>query len=159
TVFALTWAALRLRPLALKTRGRSRRALRHGRKTRAVRGEPMVWKEMQPGSRSRRARILAVLLALLTFVPAVLCLWKWAVEDRSPPLGDITNEYVRIVGTMVACALLLAVTLRSSGAITIEKEKETLDGLLTTPLSGPQILFGKWLGNVLAFRWSALLWL
>src|SRR5262249_3844731 len=45
TIFALTWAALRLRPLALRTPGRSRGAMRHGRKTRVVRGEPMVWKE------------------------------------------------------------------------------------------------------------------
>jgi len=158
TVFALTWAALRLRPLALRTPAGSRRVKRHGRQTREVRGDPMVWKEMQPGSRSRRARILVVLLTLLSLVPAIIIIGDWTLTRRGS-LGKDMNEYVRTIGTMVACALLLSITLRSSGSITIEREKETLDALLTTPLSGSQILFGKWLGNILAFRRSALLWL
>jgi ABC-type transport system involved in multi-copper enzyme maturation permease subunit len=158
TVIALTWAALRLRPLALWTPAGARSVKRRGRKTRLVRGDPMVWKEMQPGSRWHRTRILAVLLALLTFVPGAICLWQWALEGRGL-LGEITNTYIRSVGTMVACALLLSVLLRSSGAITIEKEKDTLDALLTTPLSRSQILFGKWLGNALAVRWTACMWL
>jgi ABC-type transport system involved in multi-copper enzyme maturation permease subunit len=158
TVIALTWAALRLRPLALRTRTGSRPVQDRGRQTRVVRGDPMVWKEMQPGSWSRRARILIVLLALLTLVPAVMCLWQGASRG-SASLSENANGYVQIVGTMVACGLLLSIMLRSSGAITIEKEKETLDALLTTPMPRSQILFGKWLGNALAFRWSASLWL
>jgi ABC-type transport system involved in multi-copper enzyme maturation permease subunit len=158
TVLALTWAALRLRPLALRTPTGSRRANRRGRETRVVRGDPMVWKELQPGSRSLRTRLLVVLLALLSLVPAVMILSQWTLTQNSP-LSEATSIYVRSVGTMAACALLLSIMLRSSGAITIEKEKATLDALLTTPMPRSQILFGKWLGNILALRWTALLWL
>jgi ABC-type transport system involved in multi-copper enzyme maturation permease subunit len=158
TLVALTWAALRLRPLALRTPARSRRGVRAGRKIRVVTGDPMVWKEMQPGSRSRRARLLVALMAFLSLVPAVIILGSWAL-NANVSLGQGMSDYVRTVGTMVACALLLAIMLRSSGSITIEKEKDTLDALLTTPLSRSQILFGKWLGNALAFRWTAFWWL
>ena len=48
----------------------------------------------------------------------------------------------------------------STPATTIsrERERQTLDGLLMTPLSAVEILFGKWLGCVASIRWGWL-WL
>ena len=127
----------------------------------------MVWKEMQPQMRSRWARLFFSLLAILSLIPAVIILAQSSQYPAGPralafgpqTLADYAQLYVQIVGTMAACALLLSIMLRSSGALTTEREKETLDALLTTPLSRSQILFGKWLGNILALRRTALLWL
>jgi hypothetical protein len=69
---------------------------------------------------------------------------------------------VRIAGTLVACVLLLAVAVRASSTISIERDRQTFDGLLTTPLDSDTILFGKWLGAVLSVRrgwlWLGALW-
>jgi len=37
--------------------------------------------------------------------------------------------------------------IRAAGAVSGEREKQTLDNLLTTPLATKRILFAKWLGE------------
>ena len=68
------------------------------------------------------------------------------------------NTWTRGVGAVVACCMLLAIGVRASSSILGERDKQTLDGLLTTPLSSDEILFGKWLGSVAGMRW-AWVWL
>src|SRR5262249_49881920 len=54
------------------------------------------------------------------------------------------------------------VAVRASTAISGERDRETLDGLLTSPLNSHDILFGKWLGSLLGVRrawfWLGLIW-
>jgi ABC-type transport system involved in multi-copper enzyme maturation permease subunit len=50
------------------------------------------------------------------------------------------------------------VALRAASSIAGERERQTWDSLLTTPLDSNDILYGKWLGSLLSVRW-ALLWL
>jgi ABC-type transport system involved in multi-copper enzyme maturation permease subunit len=56
----------------------------------------------------------------------------------------------------------MVVAVRASSAISIERDRQTLDSLLTTPLDSDAILFGKWLGAVLSVRrgwlWLGALW-
>jgi ABC-type transport system involved in multi-copper enzyme maturation permease subunit len=68
------------------------------------------------------------------------------------------NIWARIAGSAVATLLLLSVGVRAAGSVSGEREKATLDELLTTPLSAHSIIFAKWLGAILSVRWS-LLWL
>ena len=68
------------------------------------------------------------------------------------------NIWVRIAGTIVAILLLLAVAVRAATTVTNERDRQTMDSLLTTPLDSTTILFGKWLGSILAVRWGWL-WL
>jgi hypothetical protein len=69
---------------------------------------------------------------------------------------------VRVSGTLVACLLLLAVAVRASSGVSLERDRQTLDGLLTTPLSANAILGSKWLGAQLSVRrgwlWLGALW-
>src|SRR5439155_6335775 len=67
--------------------------------------------------------------------------------------GDI-NMWVRFVGTTVACLMLLGVAARAAGSVSGERDRQTLDGLLTSPLEVRAILGAKWLGNVLSMRWG-----
>ena len=68
------------------------------------------------------------------------------------------NVWVRVLGSLVACLLLLGVAARAASSVSNERDRQTLDGLLTSPLEGNAILFGKWLGSILSVRWGWL-WL
>jgi ABC-type transport system involved in multi-copper enzyme maturation permease subunit len=162
TVACLGWAILRLRGVFLKENTHSRTRLVAVRKTRVIGSSPIVWKEMQTGTRSIVTRALFAAMILLTFAPAFFIFGE--VNQISDPdwrehLANSFNFYLRSVGTLVICGLLLSILLKASGTVTIEREKQTLDTLLTTPLSTMEVLHGKWLGSILAFGRGALLWL
>src|SRR5260221_2754720 len=67
-----------------------------------------------------------------------------------------------IIGAIVACLLLGGVGLRAASGISGERERNTWDGLLTTPLESSSILWAKWLGSMASVRWGviwlALIW-
>lgn len=75
---------------------------------------------------------------------------------------DLNIIQVRITGTAVSCLLLLAVAVRAAGSVTGERDRQTLDGLLTTPLDSDTILFSKWLGAIVSVRrgwlWLGAIW-
>src|SRR5262249_34963247 len=73
-------------------------------------------------------------------------------------MATILNLWLRWVGTFLACFLLLGVAVRAAGSVSGERDRQTLDGLLITPLSNRSILFAKWLGSVLGGRgsWAGL---
>jgi ABC-type transport system involved in multi-copper enzyme maturation permease subunit len=162
TVLCLGWAMLRLRAVSLKASTGPRGRLATVRKTRVIGDSPIVWKEMQPGKNSRVTRALVAALIFLTFVPALFLLRDASMNSAAywrPHLAQSYNFYLRSVGTLVACGLLLSIVLKASGTITIEREKQTLDTLLTTPLSTADIIHEKWLGSILAFGRIGPLWL
>jgi ABC-type Na+ efflux pump permease subunit len=71
---------------------------------------------------------------------------------------EAVNQWVRSVGTIVASLVLLGIGIRAAGAVSGERERQTLDSLLTSSLMTKEILFAKWLGSILSVRW-AFLWL
>src|SRR5262249_3198766 len=58
----------------------------------------------------------------------------------------------RIAGACVGTLLLIGVAVRAAGSITGERDRQTLDSLLTSPLDSNDILTGKWLGSMLSMR-------
>ncbi|HKI36358.1 MAG TPA: ABC transporter permease subunit, partial [Gemmataceae bacterium] len=173
-LLAPLWAVLRLRAIALNETGEPARRrppiLALTRRPRL--GEhPMVWKEVFADHGLRvhwLGQAIVVLLVLASFVPVVVIayqfLGKYVYSGNAwERLGEDTQTWVvRVSGTGVACLLLLSVAVRASGSITGERDRQTLDGLLTTPLDSDTILFGKWLGAVLSARrgwlWLGALW-
>jgi ABC-2 family transporter protein len=138
---------------------RLRRRWRIGRR-------PMLWKEVvvDPGlAFNRFGRALIVLIVLASFVPAVwigvprALAWRNNVWDHLRiwhSLGTAINLWVRVVGTAVACLTLVGVAARAAGSVTGERDRQTLDGLLTSPLESGAILSAKWLGSILSPRWA-----
>ncbi len=138
---------------------------------------PMLWKEIfvEPGFRlSVPGRIVVGLVVLASLAPAVWIaveslrltpgrgFWdpsrsRW-YPSRDDYLVTQLNEWVRLVGSGVACLLLVAVAVRAAGRVTGERDKQTLDGLLLSPLQSYDILFAKWLGSLLSIRWG-FVWL
>jgi ABC-type transport system involved in multi-copper enzyme maturation permease subunit len=136
----------------------------------AVSDLPMIWKELfiEPLFRLRRlGQVIIWLLIVLSFIPAIwYILQDFDPVHRSPywrqaqteVLGQHLNAWVRIVGTAVASLLLLGVAVRASTAVGGERDRDTLDALLVSPLQSNDILLGKWLGSVMSVRWGWL-WL
>jgi ABC-type transport system involved in multi-copper enzyme maturation permease subunit len=163
----IAWSIARVRAIALKQAvtpqgGRSSRWWRLWRPR--LRNSPMLWKELFAESGLRfnaLGRIAVLLLALGTVFPLGLIVsnyfglpwgggpyhdWRW--------LSESMNVWVRIVGSASACLMLLGVAARASSCFSGERDRQTLDSLLTTPLTDAQILGAKWLGSVLSMRWG-----
>jgi ABC-type Na+ efflux pump permease subunit len=155
TIGLLWWAARRLRRAPARTDRKASKtsAVVSGspRKTRHVWGPPMVWKEMAiRGLPERRvaSRLLVTLTILVAFLPVVPVLFE---PDRRYRIEDL-NLCVRFYGTILSIILLIAILLRASHTISIERSKQTLEILRITPLSTAQIFWGKWLGTILSMR-------
>jgi ABC-type transport system involved in multi-copper enzyme maturation permease subunit len=165
-----TWAVLRLRAIALKETYGKAQKLRLGVRLfgrPAVGHRPMLWKEVfaEPGLRLHwLGRIVVALLVLASFVPLFFILddffEDWSRWRNSPYelLAANMNEWGRVVGAMVGSVLLLGVGVRAAGGITGERDRQTLDSLLTTPLESSAILYGKLLGSIFSVR-RGWLWL
>jgi ABC-type transport system involved in multi-copper enzyme maturation permease subunit len=147
----------------------------------AVTAWPMIWKETiaEPGLRFNwMGRIIVMLLLIVCFLPAgwiIIDFFVNLVEPQSYTmrygyggnitahdlwmrLGENMNIWVRFASTLLGSLMLLGVAVRAAGSISGERDKQTLDALLTSPLSCNAILFGKWLGSILSVRlgWIAL---
>jgi ABC-type transport system involved in multi-copper enzyme maturation permease subunit len=168
------WAVLRLRAVALqqmygKAVKRSLAARLGGRP--AVGDQPMLWKEVlaEGGIQFNWvSRILVAVLVCLSFLPTVLILWDYLLTPyrqgwmEEHMVERINILQVRVAGTIVGCLMLLAVAVRASTAYSTERDRQTLDSLLTTPLDSTTILWAKWLGAIASVRlgwiWLALIW-
>jgi ABC-type transport system involved in multi-copper enzyme maturation permease subunit len=149
----------------------------------------LLWKEVvvDRGFRLNRiTRMLIVAIAFASFVPPAASIYNYAMDQwffaiRDEPLQvqmglqpssvkqnlfenlrrDI-QSWLKIVGTLVACVTILAVAVRAAGSVTAERDRQTLDNLLTTPLNRDSILYSKWLASILSVRWTwlwlALMW-
>src|SRR5207237_9490985 len=83
--------------------------------------------------------------------------WYSVESNQRVPATELVRDWVRMVGMLGACLLMLTVAGRAATSLSNERDKETLDGLLTTPLSTNSILFAKWFGAVLSIRWGILI--
>jgi ABC-type Na+ efflux pump permease subunit len=175
TVVCATWAVLRVRSVALRqtTSKRRSKAVRLRPRIRPrLAIKPMVWKEVfvEPGFRLTWIGWIAVgVFVLISLAPAI---WIGVSYLNSGLPGarrasvliqqsiDELNSWMRITGAVVGCLLLLAVAARASTSISGERDRETLDALLASPLQSHDIIFAKWLGSLLSVRWGWLwLWL
>lgn len=124
---------------------------------------PMVWKEVfvpRLSLRTIRARILTGVIWGLFLLPVAVIFFYTARSWEQFTQGF--SLYIRIAGTLVLCMMIAAVGIRASHAICIEKDKQTLETLLSTSLTDREIIFGKWIGAVLGHGSSiyliAIIW-
>lgn len=156
-VICVAWSIMRLRGIALRqNNGRSRRILLPTFRvlTRPrVGSHPMLWKEIFAES-GLRLNVFGWLAAGAMLAASGISL-AYILEGTSPGnTSENINMWVRICGTLVACFLLVAVAARAATSISNEKDHQTFDALLTTPLPGSNILFAKWVGNIVGVRWG-----
>ncbi len=136
------------------------------RKRPAIGEFPMIWKEVY-SERSFKSglvgKIIMTILVLAALAPGVGVMvhysffatrgtggfYPWTLEEE---FARSMNAYVRTVGTGLGCLMILAVAIRAAGSIGSERDRQTFDSLLTTPMSNSEILFGKWLGSITGLR-------
>jgi ABC-type transport system involved in multi-copper enzyme maturation permease subunit len=122
---------------------------------------PMLWKELHIEGRSSRSWLVlfaGILLVLLTLGTGVYVVGQHTWDALFNPwrnrqsLVEDMNIWFRIAGSGVATLMLLMVAVRASTSITTERERDTFDALVATPLSAETILTSKLVGSMLSMR-------
>jgi len=150
-------------------RGRTWFGLGRKRKLPRIGNYPMLWKEvhLERGFRLHiLLRILFMILFILSLVPLIaICINVLYDFDRPiyggslwEIVGRSMNVYVRSVGMLVGILGLIGVAVRAASSVRSEREKDTFDAILTSPISSEEILFAKWLGSIGSVRW-VFVWL
>jgi ABC-type transport system involved in multi-copper enzyme maturation permease subunit len=159
-LLTLATAAVRrvhLRELSRGERQKRRLFSRRPRWRPRIGDRPMIWKEAFAGTAKTRLGIIGW-LAMAAIVTTVMGLmlygfWYALVEDR--PRQFIEGLYS--LSAFIGSGLLLMGAARSASLITVEKERDTWVSLLSTPLSGAEIIGGKLLGNLYSLRYGIAL--
>lgn len=157
------WSIYRLRTIALKQGSGGKAArIRWWERYRPPIGElPMMWKELNIEGRMKMNWLawgFVIILVVLTVGSGLLivCDYLWHLSLGGNPMGgDLarrTNVWFRIAGTGVGSLMILMVAIRASTCITNERERDTFDALITTPMSSDAILGAKLLGCVTGVR-------
>lgn len=129
----------------------------------AVSDQPLLWKEMHVEPRPYHLPGVlgscvhsAFVIGFLIFGSAFLLLLGLGLAGGMP--AELINIWARIIGSILVCMSVLGVAVRAAGCLSRERERQTLDALLTTPLSDRAIINEKWLGSVLSVRagWECL---
>lgn len=159
-----TVASFRLRPsfLAL-VGGKARGDVRRWKIPAVDEGRPMLWKELyieRIGALGWFGRVLGVLLMIYlvagTAIVAGLALWNLFYRHDETSYDRYVTMLSRLYedpAFLVSILIQLAIGLRAAVTISSERERGTWDALLTSPLSGREILVGKLLGSLHSLRY------
>ncbi|MCL6535794.1 MAG: ABC transporter permease [Armatimonadetes bacterium] len=116
-----------------------------------VLGNPVIGRELRVRVRVGRAYLLQAFY--LAFLILIVALAYQAATGDNPDLRnpvrvqDALVEFYRIVMSMLVALIALIAPALTANAITLERERKTMDLLLATPLTARQLLVGKLLGS------------
>jgi ABC-type transport system involved in multi-copper enzyme maturation permease subunit len=116
---------------------------------------PMLWKELFAERPVFTLGVIGLIAQALLFlgvvIPAVV-IFVNRVGSGSGGFVDELQIYVMLVGTTVACVGLLAVAVRAASSVTAERERQTWDVLMSTPIEPWEVVRGKVAGSLYAMR-------
>ena len=122
--------------------------------------DALLWKELYteqyfglPGKDATGPVLMVTALIIFT----VALMGVTASSESGAGFHQMVNALVRGLGTPGVCFLGLAVALSAARRVSRERQRQTLDSLLTIPPGREEILFAKWLGSLLSAR--GLWWL
>ena len=120
-----------------------------------VMASPILWKEIFVEKGMNMNFLGRIIFCLLLAVAGAA--WWYSLNARSwAGAQEVIAAWVQTVGMIGACLLLLTVAGRAATSLSNERDRETLDGLLTSPVSTNSILIAKWVGAMLSVRWGML---
>lgn len=139
---------------------RQRRRWRLPRWRRPLGSDAMLWKEMFAGTASTKLGFVgwAALAIILTTVCGftLYALADTLFQSRWSGHKDFF-EYLYVLTGMLGSGVLLLLAARAAGLITSEKERDCWLSLLSTPLTGREIIRSKMWGNLYSARWPMLI--
>jgi ABC-type transport system involved in multi-copper enzyme maturation permease subunit len=117
---------------------------------------PMRWKEMFSSTSATAWGRIGWLALFVILLSVLICtFWVFALSfsaNRESERNDY-NQYLVALTGYLGCGMLLLLAARSAGLVSQEKERDTWLSLLSTPLSGREIIGGKMWGNLFSARW------
>lgn len=123
--------------------------------------DPMLWKELYidqglglPESLRALGQVPLIVGVVLLAYLILVCGLQGLLDQGGTGNGarEFTQGVVRFLGTMILCLMLLGVALRAAHCISTERDRRTLDSLLTTVLEDREILRAKWWSSLLYVR-------
>lgn len=152
SLVAVTWSVWSIRPIHLGQQGRPKGAAATAPVTRrgwqpSLDEQPMLWKEVV-GDRRRSSRLVLALLGLVTLV--YLCLVGWSavmLASQDHHQHESAFMMAAFANAAVFSVALLLIGARAATSIASERERDTWVSLVSTPLSGPEIIGAKAIGS------------
>ena len=158
------FAAWRLTPVYLKQLDGSRRTLRFRRRPALATDSerPLLWKELYAERGARLSGIVRFAGGLLIAIVVAICLalagvtaWLTFVDDSDANalwIAGTLREAVATTARPLSWLLQWAIGLRAAVTIAGERERDTWDVLLSTPLEGRDVVWSKLAGSLYALR-------
>jgi ABC-type transport system involved in multi-copper enzyme maturation permease subunit len=116
--------------------------------------DALLWKEFHAEQRSIPAELLGFLMAVTGFVLLIQVIAMLATSaSTGDDISEAANKLVYPWGMVLLFMLLFQVGLSAANRVSRERERQTLDGLLTLPVSAEAILFAKWLASIWSGHW------
>jgi hypothetical protein len=147
-------AVWRLRKMAVRhSAGTAHKTTWRNLRRSAVSDRPILWKELHvEQSRSWLGRLLTIALYTAVIGGGTAAVFVGVANgtlfDKNFTFG--ANVGVGLVGVGLVFVLLLSLSIRASGCISGEREKDTLDALQATPLDSDVILWEKFVGCMMS---------
>jgi ABC-type transport system involved in multi-copper enzyme maturation permease subunit len=163
-LFCLTLAVLQVRRVYVRQTHEAKNKpteTQSLRRSRAVSNWPMYWKErycertFRFGILGRTALALGLILLVcpgVVFAVSSLVSTAHTLDD-----GQHTNGYTRLAGMVFLFLILLAIGVRAASSFGLEKDRQTWECLLATPVPVSHILWAKWWHSLWGVRWLFLL--
>jgi ABC-type transport system involved in multi-copper enzyme maturation permease subunit len=117
---------------------------------------PMLWKEMYSStSQTTLGRIGwgAILLIMIGVIVSTIMMFINQLTNTTTYGQDDYFEYLAALSGYLGTGMLLLMAVRAAGLFAQEKERDCWITLLSTPLTGEEIVNGKLLGNLYSTRW------
>jgi ABC-type transport system involved in multi-copper enzyme maturation permease subunit len=130
------------------------------RKKPAMGNNAMIWKEaFAPTSKTKLGVVgyVANVIVVAGAMTWTLYVFYYSALGQQFWSDEWYFTYTGIFTGFIGTGLLLLQGARASSLITVEKERDTWISLISTPLTGPEIVLGKLLGNLYAARWGIAL--
>ncbi|WP_165225424.1 ABC transporter permease [Aquisphaera insulae] len=121
--------------------GRLARIVRH-LPSPSLDGNPVLWREWHRRRPSRWSIAVWGLFGLLAVGFSL-----WAIVDALAPAGSRSHEAGAVIGGLQVAAGLLLLSVFAPTSLAEERQRGSLDVLLSTPLSTRSIVLGKWCGG------------
>jgi ABC-type transport system involved in multi-copper enzyme maturation permease subunit len=145
----------RLRPVCLShafnfVRSAQSTAGRRAARRRPVGDRPMLWKVLyfEYRTSSWMSRIMFVIILISCLSPAAIIIYIYfSFSDyNTDSLSNSLSAYIQIIAPLLYMFCAFTNATRAASSVGIERDHQTLDSLLVTPLQLKEILWAKWVG-------------
>jgi len=129
----------------------------------ALGSRPMLWKEMFARSAATKlgvlGRVAMGIVLIATVGIAVVCYYTIITSNMNNQWISLGEQFLQVsimITVVLSVGAVILAGLRAAGLVTYEKERDCWLSLVSTPLTGAEILGAKVAGNLYAFRWVLL---